>query len=140
MRDIAVRRLDKVNRAPRPVRLPAARDKHDEVRLETGDVVYVPLHGRRTQIVGAVLRPAIYELKPGETLPDVLRAAGGFRRTLPPACDVHRILPRRARTGPFPRAVMDVPSPLRPPSNRPSGRCADERISGVFVPRCRSRG
>jgi len=38
-------------------------DKSGDLRLETGDVVYVPLRGKRTQITGAVPRPAIYELR-----------------------------------------------------------------------------
>ena len=112
-------------------------DKHDDIRLETGDVLYVPLHGRRTQIVGAVLRPAMYELKPGETLPDLLRAAGGFRQDAAlQHVTVHRILPAPSRgTGPFPRAVMDVPLPVASAETRdPPGAPPDERIGGVFVP------
>ena len=110
MRHIEVRRLDT---------LAATLDLYDyllrgttrgNVRLETGDVVYVPLHGRRVQVTGAVLRPAIYELKEGETLPDLLRAAGGFRANA--ALDrltIHRILPPAERKpGPLPRAAVDV--------------------------------
>ncbi len=54
-------------------------DTRRDVRLETGDVVFVPAHGLRAQVTGAVSRPAIYALKTGETLADLLRAAGGFR-------------------------------------------------------------
>ena len=53
-------------------------DTHNDIRLETGDVVFVPVHGTRAQITGAVVRPAIYELRPSETLVDLLQAAGGF--------------------------------------------------------------
>src|SRR5256886_16194075 len=59
-----------------------------------------PLHGTRVQVTGAVLRPAIYELKEGETLPDLLRAAAGF--TADAALDrltIHRILPAAKRPG-----------------------------------------
>src|SRR5256714_2040252 len=52
--------------------------KHD-VRLETGDVVFVAVHGTRVEMKGAVRRPAIYELKPGETLGNLIVAAGGFK-------------------------------------------------------------
>src|SRR2546427_5322463 len=52
--------------------------KHD-VRLETGDVVFVPVHGTRVQVTGAVVRPATYELARGETLADLLHDAGGVR-------------------------------------------------------------
>jgi polysaccharide biosynthesis/export protein len=137
LRDIAIRRLDKVIAQLDLYDYLLRGDKHDDVRLETGDVVYVPLHGRRTQIVGAVLRPAIYELKPGETLPDLLRAAGGFRQDAAlQHVTVHRILPAPVRgTGSFPRAVMDVPLPVASTELRdPPGAAPDERIGGVFVP------
>lgn len=50
---------------------------HD-VRLNNGDLVFVPIHGPRVRILGEVSRPATYEVKPGETLSDALRFAGGF--------------------------------------------------------------
>ena len=81
-----------------------------DIRLETGDVVFVGTRGPRVALGGAVTRPAIYEVKPGETLDDVIRAAGGF---LPHAdlrrVTVHRMLPAAARgPGTPPRAVIDV--------------------------------
>lgn len=112
-------------------------DKSNDIRLETGDVVYVPLRGTRAQITGAVLRPAIYELKEREGLPDLLRAAGGFR---PDAAlervTIHRILPAPERgTGPFPRAVVAVP--LRAPPAvvvDPVGSPSHANRGGVFLP------
>ena len=56
-------------------------DASHDVRLETGDVIFVPVHGLRVRIVGEVARPATYELKPGETLADLVQDAGGFRAT-----------------------------------------------------------
>ena len=53
-------------------------DTKSDVRLETGDVVFVPAHGLRAQVTGAVSRPAIYAIKPGETLADLLRRPAGF--------------------------------------------------------------
>src|SRR5213083_1978823 len=53
-------------------------DTRSDVRLETGDVVFVGVHGTRVQVTGAVRRPATYELKPGETLANLLVSAGGF--------------------------------------------------------------
>jgi polysaccharide export outer membrane protein len=137
LRDIAIRRGDKTIAQLDLYDYLLRGDKHDDVRLETGDVVFVPLHSRRTQIVGAVLRPAIYELKSGETLPDLLRAAGGFRQDAAlQHVTVHRILPAPVRgTGPFPRAVVDVPLPVASAETRdPPGAAPDERIGGVFVP------
>ena len=85
-------------------------DTRSDIRLETGDVVFLPLHDTRVQVTGAVVRPAVYEMKAGETLADLFRAAGGFR---PDAAlrrvSIHRILPAAERgPGPFPRAVVDV--------------------------------
>jgi polysaccharide export outer membrane protein len=137
LRDIAVRRSDKVIAQLDLYDYLLHGDKHDDIRLETGDVVYVPLHGTRTQVVGAVLRPAIYELKPGETLLDLLRSAGGFRQDAAlQHVTVHRILPAAVRgTGPFPRAVVDVPLPVASTETRdPPGTAPDERVNGVFVP------
>src|SRR5213083_504655 len=54
-------------------------DTKNDVRLETGDVVFVGVHGTRVQLTGAVRRPAIYEVRTGETLADLIGAAGGFR-------------------------------------------------------------
>src|SRR5256885_8972399 len=71
MRQIEVRRLDKVAATLDLYDYLLRGDKHDDIRLETGDVVYVPLHGTRVQVTGAVLRPAVYELKEGGALPDV---------------------------------------------------------------------
>src|SRR5205814_1476419 len=94
MREIEVRRLDKVVATLDLYDYLLRGYKRGDILLENGDVVYVPLHGTRVQVTGAVLRPAVYELKDGETLPDLLRAAGGFRANA--AVDrlaIHRILP-----------------------------------------------
>src|SRR5213075_1758078 len=52
-----------------------------DVRLSNGNLVFVPIHGTRARIVGEVARPATYEMRPGETLADALRFAGGFTAT-----------------------------------------------------------
>jgi protein involved in polysaccharide export with SLBB domain len=85
-------------------------DTKRDVRLETGDVVFVPAHGLRAQVTGAVSRPAIYAIRPSETLRDLLLAAGGFR---PDAAlqriTIHRYLPANERRPPAPgRAAVDV--------------------------------
>lgn len=64
------------------------------VALQSGDVVFVPVHGARVKVAGKVVRPAIYELKAGETLRDVVQAAGGFDAdALRRRVQIHRILP-----------------------------------------------
>jgi polysaccharide export outer membrane protein len=84
---------------------------HD-LRLETGDVVFVPPRGPRVRIYGEVVRPATYELRDGETLADLIRSAGGLsaaaeRRRV----QIERILPpsQRSSAG-SDRIVMDVAS------------------------------
>src|SRR5881394_429410 len=68
-------------------------ETRSDIRLETGDVVFVPVHETRVQISGAVIRPGIYELKAGEQLGDLLAASGGFRADAAlQRVTVHRIL------------------------------------------------
>lgn len=45
--------------------------------LQSGDVIFIPARGEMVTVKGEVKRPAIYELKDGETLEDVLAFAGG---------------------------------------------------------------
>jgi len=112
-------------------------DTRSDIRLETGDVVFVPVHGTRAEVVGAVVRPAIYELKAGENLLDLIRAAGGFR---PNAAlnrvSVHRILPPALRaTGAPSRTVIDVQLAAEQPDppGDPPGVDAPA-INGVMLP------
>src|SRR5881396_152031 len=86
-------------------------DTRNDLRLETGDVVFVPVHGTRVEVTGAVRRPAVYELKPGENLSSLIVAAGGFR---PEASlrrvVIERILPPAERgTQATARVAIDVP-------------------------------
>ena len=81
-----------------------------DVRLENGDVVFVPVHGGFAKLAGEVTRPAIYELRSGETLRDLIQFAGGFGPAAYQArVRIHRILPPDTR-GPGGRArvVVDV--------------------------------
>jgi protein involved in polysaccharide export with SLBB domain len=86
-------------------------DTRSDIRLETGDVIFVPIHESRVRVTGAVLRPAVYELKAGETLVDLVKAAGGFRPIAAlERLKVQRVLPadeRGAQT--TARVTIDVP-------------------------------
>jgi polysaccharide export outer membrane protein len=87
-------------------------DASRDVRLETGDVVFVPPRGLRVRLVGEVVRPATYELKPGETLADLIRAGGGFRADASRRrVQIERILPpgQRGADG-RERVTIDVQS------------------------------
>ena len=49
------------------------------VRLQEGDVIIVPPYDQLVNIDGNVKRPMYYELKPGETVKNILDFAGGFK-------------------------------------------------------------
>jgi protein involved in polysaccharide export with SLBB domain len=51
-------------------------DKSKDVRLQSGDVIYIPHVGPLVAISGSVNTPAIYELKASSTLSDLIEAAG----------------------------------------------------------------
>ena len=53
-------------------------DTSRDLRIQSGDVVYVPTVGDAVSVDGEVLRPAIYELKGGESTQDLVRLAGGL--------------------------------------------------------------
>lgn len=50
-----------------------------ELRLQSGDVVFVPTVGKRAAVDGEVQRPAIYELLHEKTVGDLIRLAGGMK-------------------------------------------------------------
>ncbi len=52
-----------------------------ELRLQSGDVVFVPSVGKRAAVDGEVLRPAVYELLNEKTVGDLFRLAGGLKAT-----------------------------------------------------------
>ena len=52
-------------------------DKKGDVRLESGDTVFVPQIGPVVALVGRVNQPAIYELKTETRMADLLTLAGG---------------------------------------------------------------
>ena len=85
-------------------------DATRDARLETGDVLFVPVHGPRVEVVGEVVRPAIYELTPGETLDDLIRLSGGFKAEASRGrVTVRRIVPAEQRTaGGRDRTVIDI--------------------------------
>lgn len=47
------------------------------VALQSGDVIFVDVVGKRVKVTGAVKRPAIYEIAGHETIADILALSGG---------------------------------------------------------------
>ncbi|MEP6989336.1 MAG: SLBB domain-containing protein, partial [bacterium] len=89
-------------------------DASHDVRLQTGDVLFIPVHGARVRVVGEIARPATYEMKGGETLADLVRNAGGFRATASrQRVLIDRIVPPEQRVGVGrDRVTIDVGSDL----------------------------
>jgi polysaccharide biosynthesis/export protein len=85
-------------------------DATADVRTEQGDVIFVPLNHRAVAISGAVRRPAIYELKPGEGFSDLVGFAGGFvASAATDRVQVDRVLPAEQRKPGYDRVKIDIP-------------------------------
>lgn len=72
-------------------------DRGADQLLQADDVIHVGPVGTQVAIIGSVNRPAILEVKPKETVADILAMAGGFS----PVADVRRLVHERldAATG-----------------------------------------
>ncbi len=55
--------------------------KKDDMRLRSGDTIFIPVLGPVAGISGAVKRPAIYEMKGDETIAEIIELAGGILPT-----------------------------------------------------------
>ncbi|HKC39050.1 MAG TPA: SLBB domain-containing protein, partial [Gemmatimonadales bacterium] len=111
-------------------------DTRSDIRLETGDVVFVPVHETRVQMSGAVIRPGIYELKTGEQLGDLLAASGGFRADAAlQRVTVHRILAAAERgPGRAPRAALDVALAVAAPAPAGDGQGTSHGSAALGAP------
>ncbi len=56
-------------------------DKSRDIRLQSGDTIFVPVIGKVAGIAGNVKRPAIYELKDEKKLQDLFNLAAGMQAT-----------------------------------------------------------
>lgn len=52
-------------------------EKSNDAKLASGDIIFIPPVGPQVAIYGSVRRPAIYELRKGDTVSDLLKEAGG---------------------------------------------------------------
>lgn len=76
------------------------------IRLEDQDVINFPVYRKRVSIYGQVKRPAIYELKPEETLDDLIRYSGGYTDI------AYRSVAKIDQITELEREVKDVPASL----------------------------
>lgn len=69
-----------------------------DVRLKEGDALYVPPRESSVTFMGEVRKPAIYELREGESLSDLLRYSGGIKASgVAQNVQVNTVDPGRAR-------------------------------------------
>lgn len=84
-------------------------NSHSDVRLEQGDVIFVPPYASRVTVGGAVRRAGIYELLEGEGLKEALQYAGGVEASaVVSRVQVDRILPAEQRRPGVDRVLVDV--------------------------------
>jgi protein involved in polysaccharide export with SLBB domain len=77
-RNIQLRRGDQVVSQFDLYELLLKGNRNADRTVQPDDVVLVGAVGPQVALIGSVNQPAIYELKPGETVADVMRMAGGF--------------------------------------------------------------
>lgn len=76
MRDIRLMRSGKPIASVDLYRFLLEGDNTSDVRLETGDAIFVPVCGPRVAIRGEIGRPAIYEIRSGQAASELLALAG----------------------------------------------------------------
>lgn len=54
-------------------------DNSNDVKLQHGDVLFVPPLQAQAEVQGEILRPALYELKSGETVDTLIAMSGGLK-------------------------------------------------------------
>jgi polysaccharide export outer membrane protein len=107
-------------------------DGSRDQRLETGDIVFIPPRGPRVRIIGEVTRPGTYELKPGETLGNLIAAAGGLHEDASiQRVHIERVVPLKQRgAAGRDRVTIDVAA-----SAAPGSAPEDTRLEGGDVVR-----
>ncbi|MDW6002175.1 SLBB domain-containing protein [Vibrio mangrovi] len=79
LRDITVLRDNKVVTRLDLYRLLLEGNKQNDIRLQSGDTVFVGPKGASVRIQGKVRRPAIYEIESGTTIGQLIKQAGGSK-------------------------------------------------------------
>jgi len=79
LRNIQIKRAGKLVNTYDLYDLLARGDTSTDLRLEDGDVIFIPFREKKVTAGGSFKRPHLYELREGETLKDVILFAGGFK-------------------------------------------------------------
>ena len=82
----------------------------EDMRLQDGDAIFVPIRGRMVAIKGEINAPAFYELKPWDKLRNLLSLARGLKATAyVDRIQIDRIVPFEERDSyPQERKIIDV--------------------------------
>jgi protein involved in polysaccharide export with SLBB domain len=84
-------------------------DASDDIRLEQGDIVFVPPAGGQVTVRGEFRRPAIYEVLEVEGLRDAIAFSGGMLPTAHArAVRIERLLPFAERSPGMDRVIVTV--------------------------------
>jgi protein involved in polysaccharide export with SLBB domain len=86
-------------------------NRSQDVRLESGDVLFVPPVAKRVTVIGEVHKPAMFELRDGERFSDLVGFAGGLTTTaFRGRVQIERIVPfaERSPLAHADRKVMDL--------------------------------
>jgi len=78
MRHVQVKRAGRIVADYDLYALIASGDKTGDIQLQPGDVLYIPSAGPQVALTGSVRQPAIYELRGGQTVSQLLEFAGGM--------------------------------------------------------------
>lgn len=103
--------------------------------LQSGDVIFIPPRGDMVAVQGQVNRPALYELKRGETLADVIAFAGGAKsEAYLGAVQVRRVRDgRRVMTTKDATSSTGLSSPMRGGDEVTLNKVADSLDDAVLV-------
>ena len=114
-----------------------------DIRLENGDLVFVPPAESQVALTGAVRREAIFEMLEGETASDLLKFSGGVDPDAIQIGTVHRTLPPEDRTVGFQRVVLDFPAGEDGEEERansfemfPGDSVTIKRVGDPYIVRC----
>ncbi|MFT5637075.1 MAG: polysaccharide export outer membrane protein, partial [Cognaticolwellia sp.] len=78
LRNIEVKRAGKIVQTVDLYDLLIQGDSSSDILLQSGDVVFIPTQSKSVSILGEVRRPAIYELKAGDSFNQIIEMAGGL--------------------------------------------------------------
>jgi len=63
---------------------------NSDVKLQDGDVIFIPFIENKVKIGGAFRRPGLYEFRESETVKDAIYLAGGFNEDVAPNTPIER--------------------------------------------------